>query len=78
MPTYQWEIVDKLYNDKKYLLNKNLEELKPILKPIANDLYYNRKIEYVNLLEQKQKKKDDNINNMLKKTEAKIGLTIEN
>ena len=77
VPTYQWEIVDKLMTDKKNLLNKNLEDLKPILKPIAKDLYYKRKVEYVNLLEQKKKKDDDNIMNMLKKTENVEVISIE-
>lgn len=59
------------------MLDRNLDSLKPILKPIATDLYYRRKVEYVNLLDQKQKIEDDNISNMLKKTEVKVGLSIE-
>ena len=77
VPYYQWEIVDELFAEKKKMLNKNLEELKPILKPIAKDLYFNRKVEYVNLVEEKNKKEADNIKNVLKRTEAKAGLSIE-
>ena len=77
VPNYQWDIVDKLFAEKKKLLNKNLEELKPLIKPIAKDLYFNRKVEYVNLVEEKDKKVADNIQNVLKRTEAKAGLSIE-
>ena len=48
-----------------------------MLKPIAKDLYFNRKVEYVNLVEEKNKKDADNIKNVLKRTEAKAGLSIE-
>ena len=48
---YQWEIVDQLYNEKKKLLNRNIEDLKPTLKPIAKDLYFDRKVEYINLMD---------------------------
>ena len=66
-----------MFEEKKRDLNKNLEELKPILKPIAKDLYYNRKFEYENLKDEKDKREADNIKNILRKTEAKVGLSIE-
>ena len=77
MPNYQWEIIEKLYAEKKSKLNKNIEELKPMLKPIAKELYYDRKVEYVNLVEEMNKKEADKIQNVLKRTEAKVGLSIE-
>lgn len=48
-----------------------------MLKPIAKELYYDRKVEYVNLVEEMNKKEADKIQNVLKRTEAKVGLSIE-
>ena len=77
VPTYQWEVVDDLFAEKKKVINKNIDDLKPMLKPIARDLYYDRKVEYVNLVEEMNKKEADKITNVLKRTEAKAGLSIE-
>ena len=66
-----------MYNQKKKELDKNLEQLKPILKPIARDLYYNRKYEYENLKDEKSKKDADDIKNILRSTELKNELSIE-
>jgi len=51
--------------------------MKPMLKPIARDLYYNRKFEYSNLKDENDKKEADNLRNILKRTEAYKGLSIE-
>ena len=59
IPTYYWEVVDKVYTDQSKLLDRNIKDLRPILKPIAKDLFYNRKVEYVNLLAQKQKQDEE-------------------
>lgn len=75
VPQYQWEIIDSLFAEKKKDLNKNLEKLKPILKPIARDLYYNRKFEYLSLLDEKNKREADNIRNILRRTQAKVSPT---
>jgi len=56
IPTYYWEVVDQVYTKQNNLLDRNIKDLRPMLKPIAKDLYYNRKVEYVNLISQKLKK----------------------
>ena len=49
---YSWEVVDQLYSMKKSNLNKDLIAIQPLLKPQAKDIYYRKKVELVNLVDQ--------------------------
>jgi len=51
----QWEIVDKLYLKETKILDHNLNALHDYIKPQAKSIYYDRKVEYVNMVHEKQK-----------------------
>jgi len=46
--------VDEIYNRKKKEIDKNLTDLNDILKKQAKSIYFERKVEYINLLAQKK------------------------
>ena len=49
----QWEIVDKLYVKETKILDHNLNALHDYIKPQAKSIYYDRKVEYVNMVHEK-------------------------
>ena len=51
--------------------SEDLADLQKTLRPQARSLYYTRKVEYINLLAEKEKKELSNIKNILKATKAK-------
>lgn len=54
--SHSFNVVDKVYRQNIKKIDKNLNELQPILKLQANDLYYERKVELTNLVEEKRQK----------------------
>ena len=51
----QWEIVDNLYLKETRILDHNLNALHDFIKPQAKSIYYDRKVEYINMVHEKQK-----------------------
>jgi hypothetical protein len=52
--SHSFAVVDKLYRQNIKQIDENLDNLQPILKPQASDLYYDRKVELTNLVQDKK------------------------
>lgn len=52
---YQWNIVDMIYDSNHKEVDTDLKGMKDYIYPQANSIYYNRKVELVNLVEEKRK-----------------------
>lgn len=51
---YSFEQVDKLYKQKIKALDNNLGEIYDYLKPQASSIYFDRKVEFVNIVNEKK------------------------
>ena len=51
---HSFEVVDNIYTWKKKEIDKNLNDLYHILKKQAKSIYFERKVEYINLMAQKK------------------------
>ena len=58
---YSFEQVDKLYKQKIKALDNNLGEIYDYLKPQASTIYFDRKVEFVNLVNEKKTAEQDKI-----------------
>ena len=67
---YHWQVVEDIYQKSVSELDVNINSMDKHLKPIAKSLYYERKIDLVNLLNEKKAIDDKDIKNILKGTEA--------
>ena len=70
----QWEIVEKLYRKETKLLDRNLEKLHDFLKPQAKSIYYDRKVEYINMVHEKQKHDSAKLNSVVRKVNKQDGI----
>ena len=50
-----WEVVDQLYNMETRTIDHNLHALHEYLKPQAQNIYYERKVEYLNLVDDNER-----------------------
>ena len=53
--SYEWDIVDKLYGNKIKSLDNNIERLHYTVKGQAHKIYFHRKVEYLNLVDEREK-----------------------
>lgn len=60
--------MDKLYKKETRMIDKNLDKMHDFLKPHAKSLYYDRKVEFVNMVHEKQKKDAAKLNQIITKT----------
>ena len=67
--THSFNIIDRLYRQNIKKIDNNLNDLQPILKPQASDLYYDRKVELTNLVENKKQKDKKDLKRILEMTE---------
>lgn len=51
---YQWDVVDNIYSQNRAELEKNIKRVKEYVYPMANSIYYNRKVELTNLVNEKR------------------------
>jgi len=61
------EVYDKLYAKETGKLDRNLDRIFEYLKPQAHKIYYDRKVEYVNLVENQKKLEKNRRDNVRKR-----------
>ena len=49
-----WQVIEMLYDLKKKAIDKNITDLQPILKPQAKQIFFEKKVELINLLDKKR------------------------
>ena len=52
---HPWESVEDIYKKQKKKIDRNLDAMKDFLRPQAHQIFYGRKVEYLNLVDTKKK-----------------------
>ena len=52
--THPWETVDNIYRKKMRTLDKNIDQVYDYVTPQANSIYYDRKIEFQNIVDNRK------------------------
>lgn len=58
---YPWDIVDHIYKANNKEIDSNLVDMKDYIYHHSDDIYYNRKVDFTSLIEDKRLKDEKNL-----------------
>ena len=67
--THNWETVETIYRKKLRTLDRDIDKCYDYVKPQANSIYYDRKVEFQNIVDNRKNSLYKNLSNIYKERE---------
>lgn len=61
---HPWEQVERIYRTKLRVVDKNIVQIYDYLKPQAQSIFFDRKVEFQNIVDEKKHAEQNNLSNI--------------